>query len=558
MKRKIQNKKTSPRLFDSVLSNTASRSGIPDAVLHSTSRWLQQHRALLVAISLVLLLAIVSVLCRPLFAVDETRYVTVAWEMWYRSDWLVPTLNGEVYTHKPPLLFWLYQIGWKLFGVNNVTPRLVSPFFAILSLILIHRLYQVFWPQSSRQGNNAPLLLAGFFVWIFYAAVADFEVLLNFWVLLTVFASVRALTQGRRYWFYVAGTSLGLGVLSKGPVVIADSFLVLLFMPWWRPQSTALTNRQWYIGLCVAVLISVIVALCWLVPAMWHAGYDYAYQLVWHQNVGRAVKSFAHARPWFWYLLWLPLMVLPWILLIRRRTTARLDSGARFCLIWSVSVVLFFSSISGKQIHYVLPVWFALALLFTRILELAPPLTANMSRIVALLVLVLAAVVLLLPEICQLALFTERCEGARRLGALPLFIVGSILLVKNLKPQTVMEYVAAVATLAMTAVLVNLSAPFARQNLEPLALWISAVKAEQSDVAYIGRYHGEFNFFGRLDKPLTVLAPDELDAWLEQHPHGYWLVTTVNELPVCSVGSYPYRGKTMAIVTDCADRKRKE
>ena len=44
---------------------------------------------------------------RPLLPVDETRYLAVAWEMWRDGNFLVPHLNGETYSHKPPLLFWL-------------------------------------------------------------------------------------------------------------------------------------------------------------------------------------------------------------------------------------------------------------------------------------------------------------------------------------------------------------------------------------------------------------------------------------------------------------------
>jgi 4-amino-4-deoxy-L-arabinose transferase-like glycosyltransferase len=37
----------------------------------------------------------------------------------------MPYLNGVRYSHKPPLLCWLYQPGWRLFGVNAWWPRLV-------------------------------------------------------------------------------------------------------------------------------------------------------------------------------------------------------------------------------------------------------------------------------------------------------------------------------------------------------------------------------------------------------------------------------------------------
>ena len=52
-----------------------------------------------------LLLILTSLVTRGFLPVDETRYVSVAWEMWLRHDFLVPHLNGAVYSHKPPLLF---------------------------------------------------------------------------------------------------------------------------------------------------------------------------------------------------------------------------------------------------------------------------------------------------------------------------------------------------------------------------------------------------------------------------------------------------------------------
>ena len=53
---------------------------------------------------------------RPPLPVDETRYLAVAWEMWRDGNFLVPHLNGEAYSHKPPLLFWLINLGWGYSG----------------------------------------------------------------------------------------------------------------------------------------------------------------------------------------------------------------------------------------------------------------------------------------------------------------------------------------------------------------------------------------------------------------------------------------------------------
>ncbi len=74
-------------------------------------------------------IAIVLVLLslRPLLPIDETRYLSVAWEMWLGGSKSVPHLNGEIYTHKPPLLFWLINLVWQITGVSELAARLVAP-----------------------------------------------------------------------------------------------------------------------------------------------------------------------------------------------------------------------------------------------------------------------------------------------------------------------------------------------------------------------------------------------------------------------------------------------
>ena len=38
----------------------------------------------------------VNVSFRPILPIDETRYISVAWEMWLDKNWLVPHINGLV------------------------------------------------------------------------------------------------------------------------------------------------------------------------------------------------------------------------------------------------------------------------------------------------------------------------------------------------------------------------------------------------------------------------------------------------------------------------------
>jgi 4-amino-4-deoxy-L-arabinose transferase-like glycosyltransferase len=70
--------------------------------------------------------AFAGILARPVLPIDETRYIGVAWEMRLSGDWIVPQMNGEIYTHKPPLLFWLINLFWAVFGVSETAARLLS------------------------------------------------------------------------------------------------------------------------------------------------------------------------------------------------------------------------------------------------------------------------------------------------------------------------------------------------------------------------------------------------------------------------------------------------
>ena len=90
-----------------------------------------------------LLLVGLALGARPLTPVDETRYLAVAWEMWVSGDALVPHLNGEPYSHKPPLLFWLINLGWAVAGVSEWWARLVAPLCGLGALFAARALAEI-------------------------------------------------------------------------------------------------------------------------------------------------------------------------------------------------------------------------------------------------------------------------------------------------------------------------------------------------------------------------------------------------------------------------------
>ena len=98
-----------------------------------------------------------------LWAPDEPRFGEVAREMLVDGQWIVPHVNGVVYNHKPPLLFWLIAGLSVPFGrVLEFTCRLPSALAAIGTVALTIRLGRRFY--GPRTAALAGVVLATSFL----------------------------------------------------------------------------------------------------------------------------------------------------------------------------------------------------------------------------------------------------------------------------------------------------------------------------------------------------------------------------------------------------------
>jgi hypothetical protein len=54
-----------------------------------------------------------------------------------------------------------------------------------------------------------------------------------------------------------------------------------------------------------------------------------------------------------------------------------------------------------------------------------------------------------------------------------------------------------------------------------MAQRLKSLEEQGRPVAHLGKYHGQFQFLGRLSRPVASVTEDALAAWLVQHPDGY-------------------------------------
>ena len=295
-----------------------------------------------------------------LWAPDEPRYAEVAREMAQTNQWLVPHLGGEIYTQKPPLFFWLIASSYRVFGINSFAVRIVPVLSVTGSILLTYFLGKRLF--SARGGMCSAIVLATSVMVIQLGRRGNIDATLLLIVTGSLALIAKALLDEKGRLYLPAYLLMALGVLLKGPVAFLLPLFVMIFYLIATGDAAKIGRTRLWLGLIV--LVAVVGA--WLIPATITAGPEYFKTIVLKQNLGRAVSSFSHKKPLYYYLLQFPHAFFPWIVFfpqavyfaLRKRTRENL-----FPLIWFGVVFVFFSIISGKRGLYMLPLFPAAALI---------------------------------------------------------------------------------------------------------------------------------------------------------------------------------------------------
>jgi|CXWL01.1.fsa_nt_gi 4-amino-4-deoxy-L-arabinose transferase-like glycosyltransferase len=508
------------------------------------------------------LLAALALITRPPLPVDETRYLSVAWEMWHTGNFQVPHLNGLPYSDKPPLLFWLIQLGWAAFGVGEWWPRLVPAFFSAASLGVISAIARRIGPGVRWGVEAVPCILAGLLLWVVFSVALMFDLVLAFFVMVAILGLVRAV-RGERWGWSLVALGLAAGLLTKGPVVLLHVAGPALLAPWWGRglRGERPLGARFYAAFGAALLAGLALAGTWALPAAFAGGEEYRRAILLDQTAGRVVHSFAHQRPWYWYFPLLPAVLFPfffwpplWRALGRLRGSGASSSPVvRLALAWTVPPFLSFLAISGKQPHYLLPLLPPIALLVAYLLERAP---AARGRDLAgpLIPAGIVAIGLLLARelpswISAPAWLGQVAPGAGLLAALAL-TGAALFLARDLTTAGVR--LGLVSVVLVAGLLVAFSPVVdAAYDVRETAVYMGVLERQGRPLARVRNNEGEFNFAGRLVHPMEIIPTGTIDAWLAANPTGAVIEETKEVLPPERLGGatlvVPYRTKQLVV-----------
>jgi len=476
--------------------------------------------------------AMVAIFMHGPMPMYSTRTLSVAWEMWHRHSFIVPFLNGAPYSDKPPMLFWLIHLGWAVGGVGDVWPRVLEVVLGAVELVLATVLARRLFPGRLEVARTTPWVLFAFSYAFLFGLQTMYEVLLAACVLAAL-VSLAPSSRREAPRFIGFALAIGVGLLTKGPVMLLHVTFPWLLGPLWNDWARR-ESRRWYAGGLVALLTGCAMLLAWALTAVSIGGPAYREQLLFHQTAGRVVEAFAHAKPIWWYLPLLPLLVFPFALWPRLwfalGTLRRpFEPGMRFMFAWLGPVLLVFSLISGKQPYYLLPECAGFALLFAAAVTRWRPNQASLATSrwlgpwpLAFLAVGAGLFLVALPQLIAHGLVHDAQLVAlgtfsTAFGVLYL-LLGGLLLPGRSELQRI-ALVGLVGAVGANGLFTLTWWP--AFDLKPAAVLLARAEAQGRPIANLETYDGQFDFLGRLTRPIAQLSEGEsVQAWAKAHPQG--------------------------------------
>lgn len=343
--------------------------------MENTINFIKKHGDLFTFLGLLLLCYFIfffNIGNYALMDVDETRYVSMARDMFHSKDFLTLYLNGEYFFEKPPLYFWGECLSFALFGkVNEFTARFPVALYGTLSTLLVYFTGKKI--ISRRYGFISALILATTLEFVMLAKFAILDIVVTTCIGFSVmfgFLTQFVNDKNKKYMWWLFYIFSGLAVMAKGIPGFVVPFAVMFFVTLYNKTFKQIFKPQYILpGFALFFLI----VLPWHIVMLKMHDPLFFNEYIMKHHINRFFSSseIDREQPFYFYFVTVLWGLIPWVFsgiavgitklkTFKNIAVSELNNSQKFMMfniIAFIVTMLFFSSSSTKLITYILPVY---------------------------------------------------------------------------------------------------------------------------------------------------------------------------------------------------------
>lgn len=305
-----------------------------------------------------------------LFDWDEINFAEAAREMIVTGHYSRVQIDFQPFWEKPPFFIWMQAISMHLFGVNEFAARFPNAVVGIVTILLLLAIGKKL--VNEKFGTWWALLYAASWLPHFYFKSGIIDPSFNLFIFLAIYFVFRIPYSSRSLQQAIlAGIFLGLAVLTKGPVAILVSVLVLVV--YWLYNRLKVGIR--WPHLLLIALFAFLTTFSWFGYEIIKNGWWFVHEFISYQVRLFSTEDAGHGGPFFYHWVVLLIGCFPAsVFLFTYFQTARSQSIYQYqtlevrdfrnwmwILFWVV--LLLFSIVKTKIVHYSSLCYFPLSFL---------------------------------------------------------------------------------------------------------------------------------------------------------------------------------------------------
>lgn len=296
----------------------------------------------------------------PLFDEDEGFTAEIARGMLENKEFVLLESNFQPRYDKPPLAFWVMSGSLSLFGNTEFAVRFPSLLFSLGVLFLLFYFTKRWFDK--KRALTATLICVGTLQFSLMAKAAIADPYLYFFVVGASFSFIEFVRSDNKKFLYFFTIANALAFLTKGPIILFISALVVL--------ASALYLKKWKILFKVLAPLQILIFFAMVLPWFWlsyqKVGMLIINEFFFKHNISRFSNSMeGHSGSYLYFVVVFLLGFLPFsIAQVQAILWKKKPDLVSFVLwIWFWGVFVFFTLSATKLPHYLMLGFFPLAVL---------------------------------------------------------------------------------------------------------------------------------------------------------------------------------------------------